>query len=117
MLYNNGKNPKVPRLIIDLTEAFAIIGGIEANCRFCIVDGSQTKHEFEVKLIYSEKATKFCEIFTLLLTVCIVVKRKVKISQTFVAFSEYMSFNFKKNSRQIDKNHSNLEEYQCCLKI
>lgn len=47
MLYNNGKNPKVPRLIIDLTEAFAIIGGIEANCRFCIVDGSQTKHEFE----------------------------------------------------------------------
>ena len=51
MLYNNGKNPKVPRLIIDLTEAFAIIGGIEANCRFCIVDGSQTKHEFEVKLV------------------------------------------------------------------
>ena len=51
MLYNNGKNPKVPRLIIDLTEAFAIIGGIEANCRFCIVDGSQTKHEFEVKWV------------------------------------------------------------------
>ena len=51
MLYNNGKNPKVPRLIIDLTEAFAIIGGIEANCRFCIVDGSQTKHEFEVMLV------------------------------------------------------------------
>ena len=50
--------------------------------------------EFEmVKFIYSEKATKFCEIFTLLLTVCTVVKSKVKILQHFVAFSEYMNFN------------------------
>ena len=89
MLYNNGKNPKVPRLIIDLTEAFAIIGGIEANCRFCIVDGSQTKHEFEVKLIYSEKATKFCEIFTNYLTYVLPL---VEISQNFVAFLEYMNF-------------------------
>ena len=35
----------------------------------------------QVKFIYSEKTTKFCEIFTLLLTVCTVVKSKVKISQ------------------------------------
>ena len=41
--------------------------------------------------MYSEKATKFREIFTLLLIVCTVVKR-VKISQNFVAFSEYMNF-------------------------
>ena len=47
---------------------------------------------FVVKFIYSEKATKFCEIFPLLLTVCTVVKNKVKISQNFVAFSEYMKF-------------------------
>ena len=40
--------------------------------------------------IYSEKATKFYKIFTLLLNVCTVVK--VKISQNFVAFSEYMNF-------------------------
>ena len=33
--------------------------------------------------IYSEKATKFCEIFTLLLTVCTAVKSKVKISQNY----------------------------------
>ena len=46
-----------------------------------------------LKFIYSEKATKFCEIFTLLLTVCTAVKSKVKISQNFVAFSEYMNFN------------------------
>ena len=46
-----------------------------------------------LKLIYSKKAMKFCEIFTLLLTVCTVVKSKVKISQNFVTFSEYMNFN------------------------
>ena len=32
-----------------------------------------------LKFIYSEKATKFCEIFPLILTVCTVVKSKVKI--------------------------------------
>ena len=48
ILYNNGKNPKIPLLIIDLNEA-TVIGGIEAaNCRFCIIDGAtQAKHEFE----------------------------------------------------------------------
>ena len=35
--------------------------------------------------IYSEKATKFCENV-------VPVKSKVKISQNFVAFSEYMNF-------------------------
>ena len=45
-----------------------------------------------LKFIYSEKATKFWKIFTLLLTVCAVVKSKVKISQNLGAFSEYMNF-------------------------
>ena len=45
-----------------------------------------------IKFIYSEKATKFCEICTLLLTAVHIVKSKVKISQTFLAFSEYMNF-------------------------
>ena len=49
----------------------------------------------KIKFIYSEKATKFCEIFTLLLTTVNTVKCKVKISQNFVAFSEYMNFNLK----------------------
>ena len=44
----------------------------------------------QVKFIYSEKATKFCETFTLLYVVP--VKSKVKISQNFLAFSEYMNF-------------------------
>ena len=45
-----------------------------------------------LKFIYSEKATKFWKIFTLLLPVCTVYKSKVKISHNFVAFSEYMNF-------------------------
>ena len=45
-----------------------------------------------LKFIYSEKATKFCKIFPLLLTLCTVVKSKGKIAQNFVAFSEYMNF-------------------------
>ena len=44
---------------------------------------------FFVKFIYSEKATKFCEIFTLLLTgTSTLDKSKVKISQNFVAFTD-----------------------------
>ena len=45
-----------------------------------------------IKFIYSEKATKFCEIFPLLLTTVHTVKSKGKIFQNFVAFSEYMNF-------------------------
>jgi hypothetical protein len=44
------------------------------------------------KFIYSKKAAKFCKIFTLLLTTVHTVKSKVKISQNFVAFSEYKNF-------------------------
>ena len=46
-----------------------------------------------LKFIYSEKANKFCEISTLLLSYVVPVKSKVKISQNFVAFSEHMYFN------------------------
>ena len=46
-----------------------------------------------VKFIYSEKATKFCEISTLDLSYVGPVKSTVEISQNFVAFSEYMNFN------------------------
>ena len=45
----------------------------------------------KLKFIYSEKATKFCEISTFLW--CASQKSKVEISQNFVAFSEYMNFN------------------------
>ena len=45
-----------------------------------------------VKFIYSEKATIFCEIFTIDLSYAVTVKSTVEISQNFVAFSEYMNF-------------------------
>ena len=45
-----------------------------------------------LKLIYSEKATKFCEISTSLWSYVVPVKSKVEISQSFVAFSEYINF-------------------------
>ena len=45
-----------------------------------------------VKFIYSEKVTKFCKIFTLILSYVVPVKSKVEILQNFVAFLEYMNF-------------------------
>ena len=57
-----------------------------------------------VKFIYSEKATKFCEIFLLLLTTVHTDKSKGKISQNFVASSEYM--NFRKEVPKIKLNTS-----------
>ena len=48
--------------------------------------------ECGLKFIYSEKATNFCEIFTLLLSYVVPVESKVKILQNFVAFLEYMNF-------------------------
>ena len=49
----------------------------------------------EVKFIYSEKATNFCEISTVDLSYVVTVKSTVEISQNFVAFSEYMNFKVK----------------------
>ena len=65
--------------------------------------------DFGIKFIYSEKATKFCEISTLLLSYVVPVKSKVEISQNFVAFSEYMNFNtLEKHNRKLGKivNHA-----------
>ena len=42
--------------------------------------------------IFWEAATNFCEISTLDLSYVVTVKSTVEISQTFVAFSEYMNF-------------------------
>ena len=47
---------------------------------------------FSVKFIYSEKATEFCKISTLLLTGTTQDKSKEEISQNVVAFSEYLNF-------------------------
>ena len=49
-----------------------------------------------LKFIYSEKVTIFFEIFPLLLSYVVPVKSKVKISQNFVAFSEFLNFKTEK---------------------
>ena len=63
---------------------------------------------FFLKFIYSEKATKFCKIFPLLLSYVEPVKSKGTISQNFVAFSEYINFkaNGRPNKDLLVGNHS-----------
>ena len=68
-----------------------------------------------LKFIYSEKATKFCEISTLLLTVCTVDKSKVEISQNFVAFSEYTNFTNGSSCHKF-RSHGSLKLHKCTTK-
>ena len=63
-------------------------GRTKVETRIRILEGGhslQVQRQFEsfflLKFIYSEKASKFCEIFLLLLTVCTVIKSKGKILQ------------------------------------
>ena len=62
------------------------------NIEKVVLQSIYEKSNHRLKFIYSEKATKFFEISTLLLSYVVPVKSKVKISQNFVAFSEYMNF-------------------------
>ena len=68
---------------------------LQENYRFSFREdfNSFFKTSFRIiKFIYSEKTTKFCEIFILLLSYVVPVKSKEKILQNFVAFSEYINF-------------------------
>ena len=56
----------------------------------CMYLSAQKNIKVFVKFICSEKATKFCEISTLLLSYV------VEIFQNFVTFSEYMNFDWTK---------------------
>ena len=55
---------------------------------FCPVE---SELEFCLKFIYSEKATKFCEMSTNYLSYILPVILLVEISQNSVAFSEYVN--------------------------
>ena len=57
------------------------------------MNGKKIEYKPPLKVIYSEKATKFCEISTVDLSYIVTIKSKVEILQTFMAFSEYMNFN------------------------
>ena len=72
------------------------------------------KLSFQLKLLYSEKATKFYEIFPLLLTTVHTVKSKGKISQNFMALSEYLNFINKINNYIVIS--SLLQPYFTCKK-
>ena len=48
--------------------------------------------KIRLKFIFSEKATNFFEISTLILSYVVPVKSKVDISQNSVAFLEYVNF-------------------------
>ena len=51
---------------------------------------SRNSDWYPLKFIYFEKATKFCETSIVDLTVTTQEKSTMKISQNFVAFSEYL---------------------------
>ena len=60
---------------------------------FCYLQSRNNPHL--VKFIYSDKATKFCEISTVDLSYVETVKSTIEVSQNFVASSEYTNFNKK----------------------
>ena len=69
--------------------ANAVFGKGEIRAVYKIEEGQEINLDYAmVKFIYSKKATKFWEIFTLLLTTVHAVKSTVKILQNFVAFSK-----------------------------
>ena len=63
-----------------------------SNARKIKCDSSLENHILNIKFIYSEKATNFCEISTIDLSYVVQVKSTVEILQNFLAFSEYMNF-------------------------
>ena len=74
-----------------LSVSYFIHEAIKSSKDFPHLDSDWKITVVYLKFIYSEKATKFCKIFTLILSYVVLVKSKVEISQ-FVAFSEYMNF-------------------------
>ena len=63
----------------------------------------------DVEFIYSEKATYFWKISTVDLSYVVTVKSMVEILQNFVAFSEYINFNYtSKIMPIIEINHTEI---------
>ena len=69
------------------------------------------------KFKYSEKATKFCEILTLVLFYAVPVKSKVKISQNFVASSEYVNFTIKTGNNLLKMGYWLSKQFSLGLQI
>ena len=70
--YMNGLSSTYPPLLVNVIQNFYTFNVLKEEAQKC-----QTFYEYWrvwIKFIYSEKATKFCEIFTLLLTTVHAVK-------------------------------------------
>ena len=95
----------------------SISGSLRRSARSKLAESSKLmqlyhrrkRQQEQVKFMFSKKATKFCEIFTLRLSYVVPVKSKVKILQNFVAFSEYM--NFTKIVLTYCENADNLQKF------
>ena len=81
------------------TLRYSLFKATEVNCYSSYIVRKSYKYDIVshfnlrcLKFLYSEKATKFCEISTLLLSTVHAGKSKVEILQNFVTFSEYMNF-------------------------
>ena len=80
-------------VIIMLLMKTGFVSSMKIGMKTIFAFGLKNKNE-KVKFIYSEKATNFCEISTVDLSYVVTVKSTVEISQSFVAFSEYMNFTY-----------------------
>ena len=65
-----------------------------------ILDGEVLCAFYMIKFVYSKKATKFCEISNVNLTVTTQDKSSVEISQKFVAFSAHLSFIYQERTEK-----------------
>ena len=74
-------------ILISVHSVAFYLHNLESNITFFDRELRSENHQI-LKFIYSERATKFCEISTLILSYVVPVKSKVEISQNFVAFSE-----------------------------
>ena len=65
----------------------------------------------DLKLIHSEKATKFCKSSTVDFFPVVQVKSLVEISQNCVAFSEYLNFRGRKSAIRYNKVFGPIAQY------
>ena len=120
ILQSNGKNIKDPEQLqtaIEELGAFVVFKILPSNVDQQEEENSKPKAGKAAKVlkfIYSEKATKFCEISTLLLSFVVPVKSKVEISQNCGRLRIYELYigtchltNFPNYQKFVFKPHSN----------
>ena len=90
--YKEGKHEQLWKIGEANTEGYFTLENYKVSKFLTASSSTSLELKGNVKFIYSEKATKFCEVFPLLLTGTALYKIKGNIFQNFVTFSEYMNF-------------------------